>query len=263
MRGRALITGASAGIGAALAKEFARRGHDLILTARSEARLIDLAGSLAAEHGIDARVIAMDLAAPSAGEALAARIAALALDVDILVNNAGLGVHGLFRDTDWAREREMMRVNQEIPVELCKRFLPGMIARGRGGILNVVSTSAYQPGPRMALYHAGKAFLLFFTDALCEELRGSGVTVTALVPGPTESEFQDRMGVRDGFVVKRILNQKAATVARNGYRALASGRRVAISGWHNRLGAALGKVLPWTWGARAVGIIQGARAKVT
>jgi short-subunit dehydrogenase len=137
MQGRALITGASAGIGAALAREFARHGHDLILTARNGSRLSELAKELETRHGVDARVLPLDLAAPGAAAALMGRVAEAGLQVDILVNNAGLGVYGLFRGTDWAREKEMMRVNQEAPVELCKLFLPGMLARGGGGRVNL------------------------------------------------------------------------------------------------------------------------------
>jgi uncharacterized protein len=261
LRGRALITGASAGIGTALALEFARHGHDLILTGRNLERLRKIAEEAKARHGVDARALSLDLAEPGAPARLAAEVEALGLGVDILVNNAGLGVYGLFWEYDAEREREMRRVNQDVPVELCRAFLPKMLARKSGGILNVASTASYQPGPRMALYHAGKAFLLFFSDALREELRGTGVTVTALCPGPTVSEFQGRMGVRDSDFVNNVLRQKGSTVARAGYAALAAGRGRAIPGLHNKVGTFLGKVLPWSWGAYVVGRIQASRKR--
>lgn len=260
MQGRALITGASAGIGLELAREFARHGHDVILVARDGEKLAAIARALRADFGVDALVLPQDLAAADGAAALAANIREQGLEVDILVNNAGVGVHGPFVGNDAAREKTMMRVNQEVPVELCRLLLPGMLARRRGWILNVASTAAYQPGPRMALYHAGKAFLLSFGNALRIELRNTGVTVTNLCPGPTRSDFQRRMGVRDGAWVQRI-SMPAAAVARAGYRALERGRAVEIPGLSNKLGAALGKIFPWPWGARVVGVIQAARKR--
>src|SRR5262245_57726355 len=185
-----LITGASGGIGEALAREFAARRSDLILVARSADKLETLANELARAHGITAHVVPLDLAQPGA----AARVADAARAfgrIDVLVNRAGVGTVGPFVSSDLAVERDEIRLNVETLTELTKRVLPDVLA-AKGKILNVASTAAFQPGPMMAVYYATKAYVLSFSEALAEELAPAGVTVTALCPGPTRSGFQAR-----------------------------------------------------------------------
>ena len=183
MKETALITGASSGIGLDLARLFAKDGHDVVLVARSEGKLREIAAELERDFGMTAHVIVADLAKPDAPQTL---VAQLPVDVDVLVNNAGFGVLGPFVETDLAKELEMIQVNVVALTHLTKLLLPPMVARRRGRVLNVASTAAFQPGPLMAVYYATKAYVLSFSEAIADELRDSGVTVTALCPGPTE-----------------------------------------------------------------------------
>src|SRR3989475_8551934 len=185
----ALITGASSGIGLELARVLAEHGHDGGLVARSEATLQSLAAELKARD-VRAHVIVVDLSAPGAAKAVVDRVRDLALEIDVLVNNAGYGVYGPFLETSLDAELAMIRVNIVALTELTKRLLPAMVARKRGKILNVASTAAFLPGPLMAVYYATKAYVLSFSEAIANELEGTGVTVTALCPGPTASGFQ-------------------------------------------------------------------------
>jgi uncharacterized protein len=230
----ALVTGASTGIGAELAKRFAEGGFDLVLVARSRDKLERLAEEVRERFGISVRIVVKDLSDPAACDELIRELEEAGVEVHALVNNAGIGVYGPFIETDWEREREMIRLNMEALTRLTKAFLPGMLRRGEGKILNVASTAAFQPGPLMAVYYASKAYVLSFTEAIAEELRGTGVTVTALCPGPTRTEF----GSRAGFGTSKLFQRgemDAETVAREGYRGLISGRRVVIPGLSNRL----------------------------
>jgi hypothetical protein len=247
----ALITGASSGIGRELARAFARRDHDLILTARSEDRLVALAEELRAAHEREVAVLPADLAAPEGAEALLVRIAEEGHEVDVLVNNAGVARHGRFDRIPGEEDLGQLRLNALAPTRLAKALLPGMVARGEGGVLNVASTAAFQPGPGMAVYYASKAYLLHLSEALAEELRGTGVTVTALCPGPTETAFQDRAGM-DGSRLERTraLYMDAATVAERGVRAFQRGQRVYVPGTLNRLGTLAPRLLPRAWVAR-------------
>ncbi|SFF82816.1 hypothetical protein SAMN04488025_10638 [Planifilum fulgidum] len=229
-----LITGASTGIGAELAKRFAEGGFDLILVARNRDKLERLAEEAGRRFGVSVRVVVKDLSEPAACGELIRELEEAGIEVHVLVNNAGIGVYGPFAETDWEREREMIRLNIEALTRLTKAFLPGMLRRGEGKILNVASTAAFQPGPLMSVYYASKAYVLSFTEAIAEEVRGTGVTVTALCPGPTRTEF----GSRAGFGTSRLFQRgemDAETVAREGFRGLMSGRRVAIPGLSNRL----------------------------
>jgi uncharacterized protein len=231
----ALVTGASSGIGLETARELAARGHDLVLVARSEARLATLAAELSTQHRAQAHVIALDLAQPGAADRLADDITRRGLQVDVLVNNAGFGLFGRHVDTALASEQQMIDVNITALTRLTKRLLPAMAARGHGRILNVASTAAFQPGPYMAVYYATKAYVLSYSEALAEELAGSGVSVTALCPGPTASGFQDAAAMQSSALVKGKRLPSAAEVAAYGVRSLLAGRRVAVPGLMNRL----------------------------
>ncbi|MGE0826690.1 MAG: SDR family NAD(P)-dependent oxidoreductase [Candidatus Binatia bacterium] len=235
----ALITGASTGIGCELSKLFAADRHSLVLVARQEQRLQHVADELVQRFGISARVIVADLAKPDTPQRIADEIQKYALQIDYLVNNAGIGLGGKFVETDFAVEAEMMQVNMSALVHLTKLFLPSMIACKFGKIMNVSSTAAFQPGPFMAVYYATKAFVLSFSEAIANEVRGMGVTVTALCPGPTASEFQKRARIENTRLVKSKLMgfMTAEKVAKIGYQGFMHGKRVVIPGLLNKLGA--------------------------
>src|SRR5579864_312631 len=240
----ALVTGASGGIGAALARELARHGHDLVLVARGAAAMEALAAELRAA-GAAATVIAADLARPGAAASLADEIARRGLAIDILVNNAGLGAAGRFDRIDPARLSEVVQVNIVALTELTRLFLPGMIARGRGRVMLVASVAGFQPGPHMAAYFASKAYVLSLGEAMAYELRGTGVSVTALCPGATATNFFTAAG-NDNSIMARHLRRMmpAEDVARLGYRGLAAGRGVVITGAMNWLVAQAGRFMP-------------------
>jgi short-subunit dehydrogenase len=223
-----LITGASAGIGLELARVFAAAGYDLILTARDQVRLEKLAADL---KPAAVRVIAQDLSLAGAAE----EIHRLAPKVDVLVNNAGFGVYGKFADNSLSQELNMIQLNVAALVALTKLYLPGMIAARSGRIMNVASTAAFQPGPLMAIYFATKAFVLSFSEAIANELEGTGVTVTALCPGPTATEFQERGKMQDSGLVKGKKMMTARTVAEAGYQGLMAGKTIVIPGLQNKL----------------------------
>ena len=231
---RTLITGASSGIGLELAKRFARDGHDLVLVARSEGKLRELAKELQDRHGIQARVIPADLADPAAPERIFRTTEDEGLRIDFLVNNAGFGLRGPFLETSVEREMEMIQVNVLALTHLTKLYLPGMTVRGAGRILNVASTAAFAPGPLMAVYYATKAYVLSFSEAIANEMKGTGVSVTALCPGPTRTEFQDTAEVGNTQLFRAGV-MDAATVAEVGYEAMKEGKVVAIPGMQNRL----------------------------
>jgi uncharacterized protein len=191
---RALVTGASSGIGAAFARELARRGTDLVLVARSHDKLTALADELSASFGVATEVAVADLAKPNAAIELAAELRGRGLQIDILVNNAGFGLFALLHEADDAALADMIRVNVAALVDLTRLYLPDMLERDRGAIINVASTAAFQPVPYMAVYGATKAFVLSFTEALWAETRGTGVRVTAICPGATDTAFFDVAG---------------------------------------------------------------------
>jgi short-subunit dehydrogenase len=246
----ALITGASAGIGAEIARELARRGYGVVLVARRKPRLDQLAEELHSEHGIRAETITCDLAKPAQRARLPGRIADLGLDVEILVNNAGFATGGPFAQSDPERELEQVRVLVEAPVALTSAFLPAMVERRRGGILNVASTAGMQPLPYAAGYSAAKTYILTFSEAVHQEVIGRGVTVTALAPGPVETEFWDQAGwqVAGGQSFEKAFPRPAlvspAGVAKAGVDGLASGKRVVVPGLPMRAAMLASRYIP-------------------
>jgi short-subunit dehydrogenase len=240
----ALVTGASGGIGAALARELARHGHDLVLAARSLAPMETLAAELRQE-GAAVTVIATDLSKPGAAATLADDIAGRGLAIEVLINNAGLGALGRFDRNDPQRIGEILQVNIVALSELTRLLLPGMIARGHGKVMLVASVAAFQPGPRMAAYFASKAYVLSLGEALTYELRRTGVSVTVLCPGATATDFFTTAGADNSFMARRLRRMmRAEDVARLGYRGLIAGRRVVITGTMNRLVALAGRFAP-------------------
>jgi short-subunit dehydrogenase len=244
----ALVTGASQGIGADLARVLSRRGHRVVLVARSEDKLSALAEELIAAGG-RADVLATDLADRPARAALLDRVSELGVTVDVLVNNAGFSTMGRVSDADPEAELRMVEVDVVAVVDLCTRLLPGMVERGRGAILNVASTAAFQPLPGQAGYGAGKAFVLSYTQSLVGELKGSGVTATALCPGPVDTGFGERAGFTREQAEKAlpsVLWVDSAAVAEAAVEGLDKGRMVVIPGAANRVAAALAQVTPRT-----------------
>ena len=243
-RQTALVTGASMGIGVDLAECFAKDGYDLILVARSASALTAVADRLAAAHGVRATAITADLAARGSGEALAGEIEARGLSVDVVVNNAGYGVAHAFAGSELAGQLGMIDVNVRALVELTHIYWPRMLAQKRGGILNVASTAAFQPGPLMAIYYASKAFVLSFSEALWKEAEGTGVLVSCLCPGPTTSKFRERAGTGRTNLARTSPLMSSAIVAEMGYRAWQENRRVMVTGTRNAMAASLMKFLP-------------------
>jgi len=238
----AVVTGASSGIGVEIARSLARRGHAVALAARREERLRDLADELAEAHGVRTQAIECDVTDPVARAELVHRLDELGLDVEILVNNAGYGTGGLFHELELERELGMVRTNSEAMVAMCGLFVPGMVARGRGAVLNTGSTIGFQPLPGEATYSASKAFALTFTESLHAELIDRGVVVTALCPGPVETDFMDDAAIADNASsLPKFMWVDPADVAEQGVRGLERGRRVVIPGAANRIGASLGR----------------------
>jgi hypothetical protein len=230
----ALITGASSGIGLELSKLFARDRHHLVLVARSTHKLESLAVELRGAHGIDVMVLPADLSIPGAAGEVFRAVHVQNIQVDVLVNNAGFGIHEPLIKADLNETAQMLQVNITALTELTRLFLPGMLARRQGRILNVGSTGSFAPGPFMAAYLASKAYVLSFTEGLAEELRGTGVTATALCPGVTPTGFQGRAQVGN-MPLTRYGVLSAEKVAAAGYKALLRGKRVEVPGVFNKL----------------------------
>jgi short-subunit dehydrogenase len=242
--GTALVTGASSGIGAAIAGELATRGYAVALTARREERLRSLATELRDGHGIEAEVIACDLSDPDGRDRLASELAG-GRAVEILVNNAGFGSRGEFVTNDRTRMLEMVRINVETVVDLTARFLPGMAERGRGAIINIASTAAFQPMPGAATYAASKAFVLSFSEAIRTEQRGKGVSVTAVCPGPVRTEFTEAAGM--GGVENETpdaLWMSAEEIGRAAVEGAERDKRVVVPGALNRAQSIVGQHSP-------------------
>jgi len=231
-----LITGASGGIGEAFARIFASKGHDLVLTSRSEERLRRLAAQLSEQYRVHAEIVSADLSIPAGVDQLIAFLRAKSLQIDVLVNNAGFGTFGPFVDGDIHEQLAQIQINVFTLTHLTRELLPAMIRRGHGKILNVASTAAFQPGPLMAVYYATKAYVLSFSEALWNELQGSGVTVTCLCPGPTRTGFMARARMGNPEVLaKSAMMMDADEVARRGFEGLQKGRRLVIPGLLNKV----------------------------
>jgi short-subunit dehydrogenase len=243
-RPTALITGASGGIGLDLARLFAGDGSDVVLVARNEAKLREIAAEIENANGVSAHVIVADLALPEAAQRVVDVLRTRGITIDALVNNAGLGLGGPFAETDWNRESEMIQVNIVALTQLTKLLLPPMVARRSGRILNVASTASFQPGPLMAVYYATKAYVLSFSEAIADELRGTGVTVTALCPGPTETGFAAAAQMGDARLFNLTKPARSDDVARIGYKAMQRGKRVVIPGVRNWIMAESVRVSP-------------------
>jgi uncharacterized protein len=246
----ALITGASAGLGTQLARLFAADGHDLVLIARRHDKLEELAAQLRAAHGVHASVIAADLTDPTVPARVHEEVTRAGIEVEFLVNNAGFGTSGAFAELALARELDLIELNVKSVTHLTGLFLPAMLARNSGRILNVGSGAGFTPGPFMATYYASKAFVVHFTEALAYELRGSQVTATVLCPGPTATEFSDVAGAEHSGLFKAGVAD-AAAVARNGYRAMMTGKTLAIPDLKTKISMEVLRVSP-RYLARAV-----------
>jgi short-subunit dehydrogenase len=237
-----LVTGASSGIGTEIARALAKRGHGIALVARRKERLEELADELRTSHGVRVEALACDVSRQDERERMLAELEELGLTVEVLVNNAGVGTSGRFHELDTAQELEMMRLNCEAVVALCGAFVPGMVERGRGALLNVASTAAFQPLPTEATYAATKAFVLSFTEALHGDLAKTGVVATALCPGPVKTEFMEGPGIEEAAAtLPSFMWVDAEVVAEQGVKALERGLRIAVPGVANRVGANLGR----------------------
>jgi uncharacterized protein len=243
-RKTALITGASGGIGEALARTLAQHGYDLILVARTASKLEALGAELSTKNGIQTTSISSDLSAFDASEKLMTELENRKLNVDVLVNNAGFGEYGEFATGDPVKQQQMISLNIMTLTMLTRALLPKMLERKFGRVMNVASTAAFMPGPLMSVYYASKAYVLSFSEALGEELLGTGVTVTALCPGPTESDFQARAAMQDSKLVQGKTLMTSREVAEQGVAALERGQRVVIPGIINQIQAQASRFLP-------------------
>jgi uncharacterized protein len=239
-----LVTGASSGIGAEIARELAQRGHGVTVVARREDRLRELAEELNGAHGIRAEIVAASVADHDGRTELGAEIERRGLTVEVLVNNAGYGSGGRFQDLDADNEENMVRLNVEAVVGLCGLYAPKMVARGRGAILNVGSVAGFQPIPRQTTYAASKAFINAFTEALHVDLAGTGVTATVLCPGFTETEFAEVGGVGSFDQLPSFLVDTAREVAKAGVDGMEKGKRSVVPGPHNMVTALGGRFAP-------------------
>lgn len=239
----ALVTGASAGLGTDFARILAGQKYDLILVARNEGRLASLAKQLSTDHGVKVSVLPRDLSIPGSAEALLQDLKSQGLSVDVLVNNAGVGMHGPVANSDARALAGMLQLNVTTLTELTRLLLPDMLARKNGRILNVASTAAFQPGPWMAGYYATKAYVLSFSEALATELKGTGVTITTLCPGPTTTEFFERAKMSRSRM-KNIFFADSRACAQVGVNGMLQGKTIVIHGTLNRMLVFISKILP-------------------
>lgn len=233
MKNITIITGASSGIGMELAKIFAKNNHHLLLVARSEDKLKSLAEELRSKHKVEVKLLALDLSNYSAAKEIFNYCEKENLNVTHLVNNAGFGDFGFFVNSSWPKQEQMINLNITTLTYLTHLFLPAMVKNKSGKILNVASTAAFQPGPTMSVYYATKAYVLHFSEAIANELEGTGVSVTALCPGATESGFQTLAAMEESKLVKNKKLPSSEEVANYGYQAMHKGKKVAIHGTMN------------------------------
>lgn len=258
----ALITGASSGLGEELARQLAARGLSLVLTARSVDKLGALAAELGSAHGVGTRVIGADLATQSGIDRLLDEVSRLGFAIDHLIGNAGFGTYGPFVEADPREQRAMITLDCEAVVALTRAFLPGMLERGRGGVINVASTAAFQPAATFATYAAAKAFVLHFTEAVHEEVRGRGVRVMALCPGPVPTGFQGRASFRIA-PAQRMMTMSAEETVRRALADYERGCVVSIPGTLNKLSATLASIGPRPLVRRVAHVIMRSSARRT
>ena len=239
-----LITGASRGIGYELTKLFARDSYNLVLVARDKDNLLEIKENFSQKYNIDILIISKDLSEPNAAFEIFNETIEKKIVVDILVNNAGIGVFGKFYNEDISKISKIMQVNIIALTELTRLFLDKMVMRKEGKILNISSMAAFQPGPYMAVYYASKAYVQSFSEAITSELKGTGVTVTTLCPGPTKSGFQHEVGSEDSYLSKFNLLSSSVEVAKYGYKALQTGKEVETPGFINTSLLNTSKVIP-------------------
>ncbi len=256
MQETSLITGASGGLGEEFAKLCAADKMNVVLVARGEEALKTLAAELEKAHGITATVIAKDLSLPNAAAEIVETLKKKSIHIDMLINNAGFGSYGAFHKTDFAQEKMMLEVNVTALTELTKLLLPAMVAKKSGKILNVASTAAFQPGPLMAVYYATKAYVLSFSEGIARELKGTGVTVTCLCPGPTKTQFAKTAHMESSRLFKGSV-MDAPTVALRGYSALCAGKKLVVPGIRNRVGAFATRFVPISFAAMVAEKVQG------
>jgi short-subunit dehydrogenase len=246
MNKTALITGGSKGLGFELASQFAQDGYDLVLVARNEDELALKAKILTDRYSIHTEIIQADLSEISSIEFISETLKTRNIFPDVLVNNAGFGLHGFFPSLDLKKQIDMINVNISAIVGLTRILLPGMIKRKSGGILNIASTAAFYPGPMMSVYYASKTFVLYFSEALREEVHACGISVSTLCPGPTETNFEKRSGMGNTLLVKRkfISMMSAQKVASIGFKGFKAKIRVIIPGVRNKIGTILARFIP-------------------
>lgn len=255
----ALITGASNGLGYDIASVFAENGYNVILVARNKQKLLDLANQARQMFGVSAHVIAKDLARPGSPAEIFRDLQSKNIPIDVLVNNAGFGLLGPFGYSRAGEQIDMLDVNIMAPVRLTALFLPPMLLRGNGRILNIASTAGFQPGPFMAGYYASKSFVVSFSVGLAEELKNRGVTVSVLCPGPMATGFRARAGVKQPALMASLADMDSRVVAQSGFEGLMAGNVIIVPGMLNRLGTIAARIVPMTLAARVVGTVQKKR----
>jgi short-subunit dehydrogenase len=260
MKGTVLITGASGGIGWELALLFVKDGFQVVAVARNEEKLKALQHMVKEKYQADLDYVATDLIAPNAVENLLGQLTEKNVKIDYLVNNAGFGQYGFYLETDAREEQEMITLNISVLTHLTKALLPGMVARKQGGVLNVASTAAFQPGPLMAVYYATKAYVLSYSEALANEMIGTGVTVTALCPGPTATGFETRANLGSSKLFQKGV-MDVQTVARIGYDGFLNKKTMVIPGMKNSLLSKFVRFVPRKLVTKVVRSMQETRRK--
>lgn len=251
MNQTALITGASSGIGKALAQKFAQHDYDLVMIAEMENELAEAAEEVSDQYGVEVMDLARDLTKENAPRQIYDHLRERSIDINVLVNDAGVGQKEKFHETDIGKDLDMVRLNIEALLRMTKLFVKDMVNRGEGRILNMGSVAGFQPGPLMAVYHASKAFVNSFSEAIADELQGTGVTVTALCPGPTDTDFFDRADMENARILQEGTVMEPEEVAEAGYKALMDGERMTIPGMSNTLMTFSRRLIPKSMQAKA------------